>query len=345
MQYTLLVPILREKGIDMISIIIPVYNSEKFLHKCVNSVLHQTFQNWELILVDDGSSDSSRRICDMCAQNNPQVRTIHKENGGVSSARNAGLDVAIGEYIMFVDSDDWLEPELCQELVDGIRQSDIVIGGYKAFFAKGQVEHVAKENKIQFPEEFPTISVQLYENNLLNAPVSKLYRRSLIGIQRFDENTRLGEDFLFNLEYLPKCRYISTVSSSGYVYNVLNENSATKNFRQDDFSQIVYLYKMGKTFAEQYGFWGETCSSMKKQFFLNGVNLLQLLFYSDYKQDKKVRLAMEILANSAFKEVCSADFPLPLKYAIPRKLCKANNFTGLKYFFWAKKFLTKFIKG
>ena len=114
----------------MISIIIPVYNSEKFLHKCVNSVLHQTFQNWELILVDDGSSDSSGRICDIFAQDNPKVRTIHKENGGVSSARNAGLDVAIGEYIMFVDSDDWLEPELCQELVDGIRQSDIIIGGY-----------------------------------------------------------------------------------------------------------------------------------------------------------------------------------------------------------------------
>lgn len=328
----------------MISIIIPVYNSEKFLHKCVNSVLHQTFQNWELILVDDGSSDSSGRICDIFAQDNPKVRTIHKENGGVSSARNAGLDVAIGEYIMFVDSDDWIEPELCQGLVDGIRQCDIVIGGYKAFFAKGQVEHVVKENKVQFPEEFSTISVQLYENNLLNAPFSKLYRRSLIGIQRFDENTRLGEDFLFNLEYLSKCKYISTIPLSGYVYNVLNENSATKNFRQDDFSQIVYLYKMGKTFAEQYGFWGETCSSMKKQFFLNGVNLLQLLFYSDYKQDKKVRLAMEILANSAFKEVCSADFQLPLKYEIPRKFCKASNITGLRLFWGIKWYLTKYIK-
>lgn len=328
----------------MISIIIPVYNSEKFLHKCVNSVLHQTFPNWELILVDDGSSDSSGRICDMFAQYNPKVKTIHKKNGGVSSARNAGLDVAIGEYVMFVDSDDWIEPELCQDLVDGIRQSDIVIGGYKAFFAKGQVEHVAKENKVQFPEEFSTISVQLYENSLLNAPFSKLYRRSLIGTQRFDENTRLGEDFLFNLEYLPKCRYISTVPSSGYVYNVLNENSATKNFRQDDLSQIIYLYKMGKTFAAHYGFWGETCSSMKKQFFLNGVNLLQLLFYSDYKQDKQERLAMEILSNPAFKEVCSADFPLPLKYAIPRKLCKKNNLIGLELFFRIKQNLTKYIK-
>lgn len=252
--------------------------------------------------------------------------------------------MAIGEYVMFVDSDDWIEPELCQDLVDGIRQSDIVIGGYKAFFAKGQVEHVAKENKVQFPEEFSTISVQLYENSLLNAPVSKLYRRSLIGTQRFDENTRLGEDFLFNLEYLPKCRYISTVPSSGYVYNVLNENSATKNFRQGDFSQIIYLYKMGKTFAAHYGFWGETCSSMKKQFFLNGVNLLQLLFYSDYKQDKQERLAMEILSNPAFKEVCSADFPLPLKYAIPRKLCKKNNLIGLELFFRIKQYLTKYIK-
>lgn len=230
----------------MISIIIPVYNSEKYLHKCVNSVQHQTFRDWELILVDDGSSDSSGKICDMFAQENPKVRAIHKENGGVSSARNAGLDVAIGEYVMFVDSDDWIEPELCQALVDGMRQSDIVIGGYKAFFAKGQVEHITKRNKVQFPKEFSAISAQLYENNLLNAPFSKLYRRSVIGTQRFDEMTRLGEDFLFNLEYLSKCRYISTIPSAGYVYNILNENSATKNFRQDDFSQIVYLYKMGK---------------------------------------------------------------------------------------------------
>ena len=101
---------------------------------------------------------------------------------------------------------------------------------------------------------------------------------------------------------------------------------------------------MGKTFAAHYGFWGETCSSMKKQFFLNGVNLLQLLFYSDYKQDKQERLAMEILSNPAFKEVCSADFPLPLKYAIPRKLCKKNNLIGLELFFRIKQNLTKYIK-
>ena len=101
---------------------------------------------------------------------------------------------------------------------------------------------------------------------------------------------------------------------------------------------------MGKTFAEQYGFWGETCSSMKKQLLLNGVNLLQLLFYSDYKKDEKARLAMKILSDSTFREVCSADFQLPLKYEIPREFCKASNITGLRLFWGIKRYLTKYIK-
>lgn len=328
----------------MISIIIPVYNSEKFLYKCVNSIQNQTFQNWELILVDDGSSDSSGKICNVFAQHNQKIRVIHKENGGVSAARNAGLDVAIGEYVMFVDSDDWIEPQLCQSLMEGIGQSDIVIGGYTALLAKGQVKHVAKKNKIRFPEEFPVIFAQLYKNNLLNVPISKLYKRNLIGTQRFDENIRLGEDFLFNLEYLPKCKYISIVSLPGYVYNVLNENSATKKFRKGDFSQIVYLYKMGKKFAKQYDFWEKTCIPMKKRFFFNGIDLLQLLFYSDYKHDEKELLATEFLSNPDYKEVCNADFQLPLKYGIPRNLCKKNNFMGLALFFRIKQNLTKYIK-
>lgn len=328
----------------MLSIIIPVYNSEKFLHRCVNSVLNQSFQNWELILVDDGSYDTSGKICDEFAQYDERIKVIHKSNGGVSSARNIGLDLATGEYIMFVDSDDWLEPDLCQKLFDGIGQCDLAIGGYKAVLKKRQIQHIAKDIRLNFPECCSPIFYVLYENELLNAPFSKLYKQDIIRKQRFDENTKLGEDFLFNLDYISKCSNISIVATSSYIYNMTNENSATKKFRKDNFVQIVKLYKRGREFVDFYGFGEKTRRLMEERFCLNGINLLQLLLCSNCTKNEKEILATTILSNSEFKAACRSDFRLPLKYEIPRKLCNVNNFTGLKIFFKTKKILKKFIK-
>ena len=102
---------------DLISVIVPVYNTEKYLDRCIQSVLAQTYTNWELLLIDDGSTDSSGTICDQYAAEDNRIRVFHKENGGVSSARNLGLDNAKGEWITFVDSDDWVEPSMLKELL------------------------------------------------------------------------------------------------------------------------------------------------------------------------------------------------------------------------------------
>ena len=112
-----------------ISIIIPVYNTEKYLRRCIESVLSQSFTDFELILVDDGSKDSSPQICDEYASQDKRVRVIHKVNGGVSAARNDGLDIAKGEYVTFIDSDDWVEREYLQSLYDK-RSLDFVIGNF-----------------------------------------------------------------------------------------------------------------------------------------------------------------------------------------------------------------------
>ena len=107
-----------------ISVIVPVYNVEKYLRKCIESILNQTFREFELILVDDGSTDSSGKICDEYALKDSRIKVIHKENGGASSARNAGLDVAKGEYIGFVDSDDWIEMDMYGELYRLIKENN-----------------------------------------------------------------------------------------------------------------------------------------------------------------------------------------------------------------------------
>ena len=115
----------------LISVIVPVYNVEAYLARCVDSILAQTYHNLEIILVDDGTKDSSDKICDAYAEKDPRIRVIHKENGGLSSARNAGIDIARGEYLGFVDSDDWIEPEMYETMLELAKKHDakIVCGG------------------------------------------------------------------------------------------------------------------------------------------------------------------------------------------------------------------------
>ena len=115
----------------MISVIVPVYKVEPYLHKCLDSILSQTYQNLEIILVDDGSPDRCGAICDEYAQKDPRVKVIHKENGGIATARNAGMRIAAGDYWMFVDSDDWLEADAISNLYQLLAEynADLAIGG------------------------------------------------------------------------------------------------------------------------------------------------------------------------------------------------------------------------
>ena len=116
-----------------VSIIVPVYNTERFLNRCIDSVLAQTYSDWELLLVDDGSTDSSGSICDEYATQDSRIRVFHKENGGVSSARNLGLDYARGEWITFVDSDDYIAPDMIEKLYETQKRNnaDITVCGYR----------------------------------------------------------------------------------------------------------------------------------------------------------------------------------------------------------------------
>ena len=139
-----------------ISIIIPVYNAENYLRRCIDSVLSQSFTDFELILVDDGSKDKSPQICDEYASQDTRVRVIHKANGGVSAARNDGLDIAKGEYITFIDSDDWVERDYLSTL-SNYRDYDIVFFSHRLIYEDGYPECV----------EFNDISKWAYVKDLL----------------------------------------------------------------------------------------------------------------------------------------------------------------------------------
>lgn len=123
-----------------ISVIVPVYNAEKYLHRCIDSILNQTFPDFELLLIDDGSKDQSGEICDEYAKKDSRVKVFHKENGGVSSARNVGIDNAVGEYICFCDSDDWVEKTWLLSFFERMCDNDMLITSFNIYENEKKVE-------------------------------------------------------------------------------------------------------------------------------------------------------------------------------------------------------------
>jgi glycosyltransferase involved in cell wall biosynthesis len=177
----------------LFSIIVPVFKTEKYLEKCVTSILRQTYKDFELILVDDGSPDNCPQMCDDYAANDSRVMVIHKDNGGVSSARNCGIEAAIGTYIWFVDSDDYIEPYSLEQLYNAQKkeQADIY------FFNTSGVNGLDIGSFDDFLENYYFTYVVGF------GPWNKLYKTSIIKKNKlyFDVEETVGEDLLFNLSY------------------------------------------------------------------------------------------------------------------------------------------------
>ena len=212
----------------MVSIVVPVYKSEKTLHSCIASLQKQTEPDTEIILVDDGSPDNCPRLCDELAEKDPKVHVVHKENGGVSSARNAGIKEAHGEFLLFVDSDDYVEPQMVEELLRHIGKADLAICGYHHHYMGRDVEKVPKIRKWVGAESF----LMLYGQGYLNMPWNKLFRRKLAG--RFDEGLSLGEDLLFNLDYLRRTSGGVAIVQRALHHYIQNDTGNTLSSKKRD---------------------------------------------------------------------------------------------------------------
>lgn len=190
-----------------ISIIVPVYNAEKYIERCISSIVDQTFESFELILVNDGSKDKSGSICDLYALKDKRIRVVHKPNGGVSSARNKGIEIAQGKYIMFCDSDDYVQPCWCEHLHGLIVNKEVSLAfcGYKSVNIKsGDIvgsQKYADDVDCILPRN---VFWNIYMKNLLNMPWNKIYRAEIIKKNKikFDENWAYNEDLLFVLNYI-----------------------------------------------------------------------------------------------------------------------------------------------
>lgn len=219
----------------MISIIVPVYNCIGSLERCIGSIQNQTLTDWELLLVDDGSTDGSGSLCDEFAFSDNRIRVLHKQNGGVSSARNSGLDLALGEYVMFCDSDDTVAPDWCEKLLAAQIKFPrrLPICNY---YRKTADAITINYNDLchTVGECIPPIDMfYLYRLQLIGTPWNKLYRREILlskGI-RFPEDLSLGEDLLFNLAYIAEV-------SDGFVF--VNETLYNYTFESCDSLSVSY---------------------------------------------------------------------------------------------------------
>ena len=221
-----------------VSIIVPVYKVEKYIGQCVDSILNQTFTDWECILVNDGSPDESGVVCDKYAHKDTRIKVIHKPNGGVSSARNAGLSTAQGEYVYFIDSDDYVEREALELSVSKAKQleADIIVHGLVNDYIYNRSSTAVKY--ISLPEKnYSTILEMADRWGLLKGPVNKLFKKSIIQINalRFDESISYGEDTKFTFEYLAHCHSIAFVPMHLYHYCFRNKESLTSKDYPFDF--------------------------------------------------------------------------------------------------------------
>lgn len=239
------------------SVILPIYNVEKYLHRCVRSVLSQSFADFELILVDDGSPDSCPRLCDEFAAQDARIRVIHKENGGLSSARNAGAEIARGQYIWWVDSDDWIEQGALQRLYDASCESLPEAIKFNHLRCGAQVTPVKS-----------SVPAGMYERAQLKELLGEaftspsrfglsawtyVYRRDAAAKMKFVSERQVGsEDYLFNLMLLPGLKNMLVLSDALYYYD-LREGSLTQRYRKNMASQYALLCARLMDFYQETG--------------------------------------------------------------------------------------------
>ncbi len=223
-----------------ISIIVPVYNTGEFLYSCIDSIRRQTLTEWELLLIDDGSSDNSGEICDKYAEIDRRIRVIHKKNGGVSAARNTGLAQASGEFIGFVDSDDMIEPDMYERMYNEAKktESDIVMCDAVTVYKDGRededtITQLSSSCTIEKPGILPTLLVEL-----AGSSCRCIYRNALI--QRHSEfpvAQKFSEDRVFNIYMMGYANRISYIKESFY-RRLMWEGSAVHRFHEDHFEAV-----------------------------------------------------------------------------------------------------------
>ena len=241
-------------GSKLISIIVPVFNTEKYLPGCIESIISQTYSNFELFLIDDGSNDNSPSICDSYALSDERITVVHQNNAGVSEARNKGLASAKGDYFCFIDSDDEIEPDMLEKLYETAEKtnSDLTICGYmyilgeKAKPFSSRYEEVIGENNIAL------FVADHYMEWLIHSPWGKLYRNIQFEPKSFDRNKSFGEDEKFNIGFFRSAKKIVILENCLYRYRYV-EGSLFKTYKDSHFDGLCDIHETALSYLSRAG--------------------------------------------------------------------------------------------
>ena len=297
----------------LISVIVPIYNVEQYLDACINSILSQTYQSLEIILVDDGSPDNCGAICDQYSVVDQRVKVIHKLNGGLSDARNAGLDIANGEFIAFVDSDDTIMPEMMEKLYQRVSkdQSDMALCGGKRVNQNGEIlsEFVLPDNVLT---GFDALK-ESYEKNgvLFTIACNKLYKKYLFQNTRFPVG-KYHEDEFITYQIIDKCSRISIVREPLYIYyqrdqSITQEAYSIKRLDgiEASYERFIYYKRKGRKYLDLLGAEGNTFAQV---FFRS-----KLLYKPKTKEEKKRVSEIDKMARA----ICLENYH---QWTLPRKI-------------------------
>ena len=229
---------------NRISIIVPVYNAEKYLEKCIESILGQTYDDWELLLINDGSVDASGKICDFYASKDERIKAFHQDNAGVSVARNFGIKESCGEFLTFVDSDDYITENHIEGLIKAMQEKSCDLSVADIFFKQGdKVWNNAwiRRDAVISVYNYIKIIKDDFPNVCIGGVCNKVFLNRIINHNSifFNEEKNYSEDYMFNIAYLKFCKSVALVSQASLCYRLREEDSLSKNKMEFD-KHIVF---------------------------------------------------------------------------------------------------------
>lgn len=290
-----------------ISVIIPVYNVEKYLAECILSLINQTFANCEFIFVNDGSTDNSKLIIESFLEKDDRIILLNQENKGVSVARNEGIAIAKGKYIAFVDSDDWVEKDMYQKLIESIElhQADIVLCNMF-----GYVDGKKYVSGYDFPKD-KVLGLDFIQNNLwrhliekddLYSSCNKLFKSSIIKENKvcFPPGNALSEDNVFNLRYFNKVRQFLYIDYTGYHYREVLGSAMRSLLQKNYFENVLKLYQVDFKLYLDHDFSSEEMDTIRSEKLIN--NTISLIHYyfvptSQLSFAKRMKFIKKMLSN------------------------------------------------
>lgn len=247
---------------ELISVIIPAYNIEQYIERCLESVCGQTYSRLEIIVIDDGSTDGTGNIIDELAKKDSRIITIHKENGGVSAARNTGLDIAKGDYIGFVDGDDIIESDMYELLLRNALkyQADISHCGYQMVFPK-RVDYYYNTGEVRIQNQYEGVYDLIKADKVEPGLCNKLYKRELVSVHRLDNKIKINEDLLYNYRLFKEAKTSVFEDVSKYHYMIRSNSASTSKINKNKLEDpLLVLQKMMKQET------GETYQLLEKRY-------------------------------------------------------------------------------